>query len=693
MLAPASSPVGSLPLSGRSVSSRSARRTGSARTSSRKHLGLGFVTVPELPTLDPEQAILIEPKVPENKRFCSNPDCVDAQGNPTPLNRREAGWCPQCGKRYSFIPTLTAGDVVSGQYEVCGCLAFGGLGWIYLAKDKVLGRWVVLKGLLNTEDEAAAQAAIAERQFLAAVKHANIVGIYNFVSHGSEGFIVMEYIAGTSLKDLRKKRGPLPPAEAIAYVHRILGAFAYLHQLGLVYCDFKPDNFMLEGNPPDVKLIDMGGVRKIDDTHGDVYGTRGYSAPEASEAPTIASDLYTVGRTLAVLLMDFHFQSSQQYALPSPAEQTVLGQHESLYRFLFKATARNPDQRFQSADEMAEQLGGVLRDIVADSATPRPFESARFLGDVLALRAENQADLEKPSFRLLPELKANADDPGAGLLLSVAAVAEPARQVALLKEAVVRVPDSAELHLCLARGLIELDSFGAAEAHLALVQANDPFDWRTTWYRGIGLLAREEPREAMAAFECVYSELPGELAPRLALAMAAELAGDGPLATRLYDRVSRIDPGYVSASLGLARVLAKAGKRQEAVAAYQRVPPTSSLHALAQAASARTLLGNLPAPPNTEEVRQASAVIEALKLEGLELVMLRASLLENALALVMARAAIDPATRVLGQPLQEVPLRRGLEQAFRQLARLVTDRDQQILLIDQANAVRPWTLI
>ena len=82
----------------------------------------------------------------------------------------------------------------------------------------------------------------------------------------------MEYVNGTSVKTLRKERGPLPPAEAIAYVYRILGAFAYLHGAGMVYRDMKPDNFMLEGVPPDVKLIDMGGVRRLDDPGGDIYG-------------------------------------------------------------------------------------------------------------------------------------------------------------------------------------------------------------------------------------------------------------------------------------------------------------------------------------------------------------------------------------------------------------------------------------
>jgi serine/threonine-protein kinase PknG len=78
----------------------------------------------------------------------------------------------------------TCGLAAPGQYEVLGCLAHGGLGWIYLAKDRnVSDRWVVLKGLLDTGDVDAMAAAVAERQFLAEVEHPNIVRIYNFVQH------------------------------------------------------------------------------------------------------------------------------------------------------------------------------------------------------------------------------------------------------------------------------------------------------------------------------------------------------------------------------------------------------------------------------------------------------------------------------------------------------------------------------
>jgi serine/threonine-protein kinase PknG len=304
--------TGSSPLTHRSQGSR--RTNSTSKTSSRRQLGAGLISIPDLPSTEPEKAIIPDPKVPENKRFCSN--C----NNPL---KREKGFCSECGQKYSFIPSLNPGDLVVGQYEVKGAIAYGGLGWIYLGFDQTLSRYVVLKGLLNTEDASSAAVAVAERRFLAAVKHPNILGIYNFVNHGSEGFIIMEYVGGQTLKEIRKSRGKLPVAEAIAYIHRILSAFAYLHSLGLVYCDFKPDNIMIEGG--DVKLIDLGGVRRIDDPDGDIYGTVGYSAPEAGAGPTVPSDLFTIARTLAVLLTDIKgFTKEHLYKLPSPQIEPLL---------------------------------------------------------------------------------------------------------------------------------------------------------------------------------------------------------------------------------------------------------------------------------------------------------------------------------------------------------------------------------
>src|SRR6202012_674885 len=224
------------------------------------------VEVPSVPALDPASAVLADPEVPESKRFCGS--C----GGPVGRARHgrpgmTEGFCPHCRTRFSFAPKLAPGELVSGQYEILGCLAHGGLGWIYLARDhNVSDRWVVLKGLLNTGDPDALEAAVAERQFLAEVEHPNIVRIYNFVQHADRrsgeqaGYIVMEYVRGKSLRqiliDARQAGGSVPVAHALAYAIEVLPALGYLHDRGLVYCDFKPDNVIQ--TEEQLKLIDMG---------------------------------------------------------------------------------------------------------------------------------------------------------------------------------------------------------------------------------------------------------------------------------------------------------------------------------------------------------------------------------------------------------------------------------------------------
>ncbi|MGW2176516.1 tetratricopeptide repeat protein [Streptomyces sp. NPDC001732] len=385
------SPSGSSPTS----PSVSVRASGaSSNASGRGRLGVGLVEVPGVPRPDPRSAVMKNPEVPERKRFCSRSDC----GAPVGRSRgdrvgRTEGFCTKCGHPYSFVPKLHEGDVVHGQYEVAGCLAHGGLGWVYLAVDRAVSdRWVVLKGLLDTGDQDAMEAAISERRFLAEIEHSNIVRIYNFVEHldqrtGSlDGYIVMEYVGGKALKDIANerrtpagKRDPLPVEQACAYGIEALEALGHLHSRNLLYCDFKVDNAIQTEDQ--LKLIDMGAVRRMDDDESAIYGTVGYQAPEVAEVgPSVASDLYTVARTLAVLTFDFQgYTSVFVDSLPDPENIEVFRAYESFYRLLVRATDPDPARRFASAAEMAEQLTGVLREVVSlQTGRPRPALSTLF---------------------------------------------------------------------------------------------------------------------------------------------------------------------------------------------------------------------------------------------------------------------------------------------------------------------------
>lgn len=434
--------------SSRSVSVRSSGASASA--SARNRLGAGLVSVPEVPRPDPRSAVMTNPEVPERKRFCSRSDC----GAPVGRSRgerlgRTEGFCTKCGHPYSFVPKLAEGDIVHGQYEVAGCLAHGGLGWVYLAVDRAVSdRWVVLKGLLDTGDQDAMAAAISERRFLAEIEHSNIVRIYNFVEHldqrtGSlDGYIVMEYVGGKSLKEIANerrdtagKRDPLPVEQACAYGIEALEALGHLHSRNLLYCDFKVDNAIQQQNQ--LKLIDMGAVRRMDDDESAIYGTVGYQAPEVAEVgPSVASDLYTVARTLAVLTFDFQgYTNVFVDSLPDPENIKVFQTYESFYRLLVRATDPDPARRFASAQEMAEQLTGVLREVVAiQTGRPRPSLSTLFGPELRVtdtqLFAELTDDVSVLGARQLPARgRAGRSSASGSAAVALGSVAAPAAGV------------------------------------------------------------------------------------------------------------------------------------------------------------------------------------------------------------------------------------------------------------------------
>lgn len=686
-----------LSMSGRTGSSS---RRGSTRSSARRPLGLGLISVQEIPAIADPAAVVMSPEkalataqskvTPVKERFCQGklPGGADCKN---PLNKRDKGHCTQCGTSYDFsplLPTLQAGELVAGQYEVLGPMAAGGMGWIYLGKDRTLNRWVVLKGLLDQKDQSMAQAAAAERQFLADLKHGNIVGIYNFVKHKDDGYIVMEYVGGKSLKSIRKERGPLPLLEGCAYIHRVLSAFAYLHKQGLVYCDFKIDNVMLEND--DIKLIDLGGVRRASDNSGDVWGTVGYSAPEMStQVPTHLSDIYTIGRSLAVLVTNFGgYQKEYQFSLKDPKDEPIYQANDSFYRFLLKATHIDPNLRFQSAEEMAEQLQGVMYEIFARQLQkPRPFNSQFFGGDALALR--ETADTSRPDASLIPPLRMDLQDPGAQYIFTNVGAIQPSKQTAALKQALSLYPDSKEVHLALAYNLIQLGQYGEAEEQLAQCEKLDAFDWRVIWYRSVSLLRQGNYKDAVAGFSTCYAELPGELAPKLAIGIGLELQQDKGGAAYFYNIVSQTDPGFASAVFGLARCLLSQGNKSEAVSALGRISQAQSLYAEAQKSLALALLEG---KPTVSEFEQAARAIEALALTGRELYQLTSAYLKILLdTLAGGTVSASPAASLLGCNVEEDSVRQGLETALRNLAHLTDDPSQKILLVDRANSVRPLT--
>ena len=314
-----------------SVGTTARPTTARSRTSVRGRLGAGLVEVPPVPYRDPAHAVLGEAAVvPESRRFCaaatSRSDAATtahpAAPRVLPQVRNAVLVHAQAARRRARRPASTRWS---------GCLAHGGLGWIYLARDRnVSDRWVVLKGLLNAGDEDAMAAALAERRFLAEVEHPNIVKIYNFVEHESSGYIVMEYVGGASLKQIlaarREDNGGEPdplPADPGDRVHARdpararLPAPARAALLRLQARQRHPDPALAQADRP-------GRRYRLDDT------TRPCTARSATRPPrSPTSDPRRLrpvhrGRTLAVLCLDFRGYQSTYVHAAGPEEASAL---------------------------------------------------------------------------------------------------------------------------------------------------------------------------------------------------------------------------------------------------------------------------------------------------------------------------------------------------------------------------------
>ncbi len=666
--------------------------SGSQRLRSAR-LGAGLTRVPPAPVTDASQAIMKDPQVPEDKRTC--PHCnapVGRSRNGQP--GRAEGFCAQCGTAYSFTPKLKAGDLVAQQYEVAGCLAHGGLGWIYLAKDRnVSDRWVVLKGLLNTGDKDALAVAIVEQQFLAQVEHPLIVEIYNFVTHdsgdGPAGYIVMEYVGGTSLKQILKARmransgafDPLPVDQALAYILEVLPAFTYLHDLGLVYCDFKPDNLIQVGDA--VKLIDMGGVRRIDDVDSAIYGTVGYQAPEVAQmGTTVASDIYTIGRTLLVLMMEFRgYQTRYVATLPPVAETPLFQQHDSLYRLIAKACAPDPADRFASVDEFRVQLLGVLREVVAAQDLGHRAD----LGGIGAVRGPGG---DQRGARVGRAARPCVPTPGPAVQLAEQHRGRPIRSERLAE--LRRAPEaSPEVFLAQARAALELRRPDLVDQVVNAMLTADPWEWRAVWVSGLAALDAGDFAAAQSAFNAVYGQVPGELAPKLALALACEHGGESDVAEGLYRTCASTDANYVApAAFGMARIRVGRGDIAGAVAALDQVPSTSRSFTESRRLRAVHLYasdGGLPS------LAQAMDSLQGVRLDPRDQAQLTASILERALVAV-GQGGPQSGVKIGPYAARDETLRDGLESTYRQLAGTETDDRRRWALIDKANEVRRWTL-
>ncbi len=248
---------------------------------------------------------------------------------------------------------------------------------------------------------------------------------------------------------------------------------------------------------------------------------------------------------------------------------------------------------------------------------------------------------------------------------------------------------TAEVLLERARTALECGKRDITEAAATQLLGNDPWEWRAVWLQGLAALERGDARAAQAAFNAVYGQVPGELAPKLALAHACEQAGDEAVAETLYVACARTDATYVPmAAFGLARIRASTGDMDGAVAAYRLVSPQSSAYRTARAGLAELLTSANRGLPDLAEALRA---LEDTSLTPRRRAEVTTLIYREALETVQTSGSQD-GLRIGTHRATPSGLRTGLEDSLRDLARHTPELAERVPLVDEANAIRSWSL-
>jgi serine/threonine-protein kinase len=280
------------------------------------------------------------------------------------------------------IPSLLA-----DRYEVEIEIGSGAFATTYRGRDRRLDRIVAIKILSRdyARDETYVQRFEREAQTAASISNGNVVDVYDFGQQGEILYIVMQYIAGEDLKHLIVREGSLAPDRAREITLQILSGLGAIHQAGIVHRDIKPQNILI-GTDGQARVADFGIAQVDVDTGltsaGSAIGTAAYMAPEQAQGgrTTPATDLYAVGVVLYEMLtgvlpftaptsMAMMLAHIQQHAAPPSLRANGRPIPADLDGIVMQALAKDPRDRFRSAQAMAQALRGASTTVTAPQAT------------------------------------------------------------------------------------------------------------------------------------------------------------------------------------------------------------------------------------------------------------------------------------------------------------------------------------
>jgi len=520
--------------------------------------------------------------------------------------RAKAKFCKECGYRFTEIATslpagaasagLKVGQVLAGRYKLMAVIGGGGMGAVYKAVDQHLktrnepeGRLCAVKAILNTDDPELLAAAVEEREMLIRLDHPNIVRIYDIVDEGGIPYIVMAFVQGTTWKQMYDSNsGPLAETEALRLVLGIRGAFEYLHHRTppVVYRDFKPGNVIQIDEPNGTKrqvLIDLGtAIEYIKGQRREAWGTEGYAPPEiggiCEQSPTM--DLFTIVSTLAALLgVDVAEQG-----ITAPPRNTWPVSDE-IYNLVVRGRDPDPGVRFQTVEELFDQLEGINRFIQGQerarvTGSPQvtgrttnslpqslvPVQSTLFTGKLLSGSTGK--------ITALPSL--SATDPATPALQAARDLMAAGRY----DEALVQIdaalktnPVSIDAHLLRAASLTNLGHSEAAQTDLERARrlSTPATRWRTLLVQAQAAETNHDYPQAEALYQELIKQVPGEVLPKQALADIYRATARFPLAADLYHRVVAADPANADAVLGWADSLVALNQTDQAIGVLDAV--------------------------------------------------------------------------------------------------------------------------
>jgi serine/threonine protein kinase len=335
-----------------------------------------------------------------------------------------------------------------GDYEILGILGAGGMGKVYKVRNTISDRVEAMKILLP---DLAGQKELADRflreiKVLASLNHPNIAALRTALTLDNQLVMIMEFVDGVTLSS-RLHEGAIPPAQAVKYIDQVLDALSYAHKQNIIHRDIKPANMMLT---PDgsVKLMDFGIARSATDRSltmtGTTLGSLNYMPPEQVKGDPAdnRSDLYSLGVSLYEMVTgQLPFTADSNYAMmaahlqevPKPPIVLRPGIPQALNQIIVMALAKDPGQRFQSADAFRGALKSVSAQGAATEVDPRAYapSGAASAGSATSLFQETPASqspttvLDTPAYQRTQRVAAATPPPAAAAAASAMPQAPP----------------------------------------------------------------------------------------------------------------------------------------------------------------------------------------------------------------------------------------------------------------------------